>query len=272
MYNSLIAASELADLLDRTSDLLIFDTNHDLSDPAAGRHQWEQDRIPGAGYLHLEDDLSGLIVAGKTGRHPLPKQADFLSAIKAKGYTGPNQQIIIYDAKGGGIAARGWWMFKWIGHENVAVLDGGFPAWKRYHDQVDKQPLTVNNSTASMRTKIALPIIIERSELQASDQLLIDSRTAPRYRGEQEPIDPVAGHIDGAINLPWPDNLDENGCFKAVEELKSRFALLRNETAQNVFYCGSGVTACHNILAYYHAFGEMPALYPGSWSEWIISL
>lgn len=275
MYTSLISAVALHRLIDSGHPLLIFDCHHDLKAPEAGRQNWLQERIPQAGYLHLEEDLSGEIIPGKTGRHPLPDKEDFIALLRSKGYQDKNQQVVVYDSKGGGIAARCWWMFKWIGHEAVAVLDGGYPAWKEMLAASASEQMLAT-SLAKNDTPFVLPLVHQFEaidQLRSDDQhLVIDSRTAIRYRGEHEPIDPIAGHIEGAINLPWPDNLDENGRFKSIEALKNRFAPLKDEAASNIFYCGSGVTACHNILAYYHAFGELPGLYPGSWSEWITKM
>lgn len=278
MYSSLINASELEQLIAENSKLLLFDCSYDLKNPNAGRENWVKQRIADAAFLHIDEDLSGEIISGKTGRHPLPSQEDFLKAVKDRGYdVAQTQQIVVYDNKFGAIAARAWWMFKWIGHERVAVLEGGYPAWEKF-----KQASLENAKTEGLKqtaagissNKQTKALAVDRGQVedirQSSAYCLIDSRTPERYRGEHEPIDPVAGHIEGAINLPWPENLDENGNFKSIAELKNRFTALKQEAVQNVFYCGSGVTACHNILAYYHAFGTMPRLYPGSWSEWII--
>jgi thiosulfate/3-mercaptopyruvate sulfurtransferase len=180
----------------------------------------------------------------------------------------PGRRVVTYDAKGGGIAARAWWLIRNLGHPEVAVLDGGFPAWLAAMGPVTGTAGTRAPSPPLPGSSPTLPIR-DRGSIDDPAIQLIDSRTAERYRGEREPIDPVAGHIPGAINLPWPENL-RNGYFKSREELRERFAGLRKEPQQNVFYCGSGVTACHNILAYYYAFGVMPALYPGSWSEYLL--
>jgi thiosulfate/3-mercaptopyruvate sulfurtransferase len=272
LYNSLITVAELRALLfdnKSGSPLLLFDCNHDLSDPEAGRENWRKQRIPGAQFLHLDEDLSGPIIPGLTGRHPLPAPEVFLATLKAKGYLGHQQQIVLYDSKGGGIAARAWWMLHWIGHPAVAVLDGGYPAWA-------KASGTENRASALAPEKGTVETVsilnCERVDeiRRRADWTLVDSRTAPRYAGIEEPIDPVAGHIEGAINLPWPENLTEAGHFRDRAALKNRFASIESKAANTVFYCGSGVTACHNMLAYYYATGEMPGLYPGSWSEWLI--
>jgi thiosulfate/3-mercaptopyruvate sulfurtransferase len=272
MTTPIISTAKLAGLL--ADDPLLLDCRFDLSHPQKGYEQYLEDHLPNAHYLHLDDDLSGAIEAGKTGRHPLPSQESFRSTMSSLGLT-PDRPVVAYDDKGGGIAARAWWLLKWIGHDQVAVLDGGYPAWI-----AENRPTTSGDEPAQPASPYPIAtsgvvVTCDRAQVDIlrSDPAfsLIDSRTADRYRGENETIDPVAGHIEGAINLPWPENL-ENGKFKSREQLRQRFAALKKEPQQNVFYCGSGVTACHNILAYYYAFGELPALYPGSWSEYLLGL
>ncbi|WP_116128425.1 sulfurtransferase [Lewinella sp. IMCC34183] len=270
MTTPLISATELSDLLPENP--LVLDCRFDLTNAEQGRQDYLESHIPGARYLHLNEDLSGEIVPGQTGRHPLPDRGAFALLMGNCGLT-PDRDVVVYDDKGGGIAARAWWLLKDLGHDRVAVLDGGYPAWEAIAGRTawgpeldaaaEPYPLA---SEGTLRT-------CDRAQTEAlrTDDAyrLIDSRTADRYSGEVEPIDPVAGHIEGAVNLPWPENL-RDGKFKTKEELRERFADLKKEPQQNVFYCGSGVTACHNILAYYYAFGELPALYPGSWSEYLL--
>ena len=274
MTTPLLSVHELAELLpDRP---LLLDCRFDLTDPEQGRQEFLISHIPGAHYLHLNNDLSGEIVPGKTGRHPLPDLTTFAKRMTALGLT-PDRPVVAYDDKGGGIAARAWWLLKAMGHDKVAVLDGGYPFWV-----IAGQATAAGEELATPAPApypVATPEEVctrERAQVETlrndSDHVLIDSRTADRYRGENETLDPVAGHIKGAINLPWPDNLDGGRTFKSKEELRERFKDLKEKPQQNVFYCGSGVTACHNILAYYYAFGEMPALYAGSWSEYLIDL
>ncbi len=267
----IISAEELYPLTGQ-SDLLILDCRHNLFDTGAGRRLWAEAALPGAQYLHLDEDLSGPILPGQTGRHPLPETADFAAVMGKLGLEAATY-VVVYDDKGGGIAARLWWMLMALGHERVAVLDGGIQAW-----EAAGYPLLPGKERTGAPTQPRFPNgdfpgTCDRAQTDKLRQdpafTLIDSRTAPRYRGEEEPIDPVAGHIEGAINLPWPDNL-KDGKLRPREELRERFAVLQAEARQNVFYCGSGVTACHNILAYHYAYGEMPGLYPGSWSEWLI--
>ncbi|TXF89550.1 sulfurtransferase [Neolewinella aurantiaca] len=273
MHTTIISA-ENAFLL--SDEALFFDCRHELSDTGAGRTKYENMHIPGAWFLHLDDDLSGAIISGETGRHPLPDMDAFAVFVSRFGLS-EDTQVVCYDDKGGGIAARLWWMLRVIGHKNTAVLDGGIQAWAAAY------PLEAGNNEWPAAVDKAAPHLAPYSPLCTRDRAqidvlrndqsytVIDSRTAPRYRGEEEPIDPVAGHIEGAINLPWPENL-KDGKLKSKNELKIRFSGLRADAGNNVFYCGSGVTACHNILAYTHAYGKLPLLYPGSWSEWITEL
>lgn len=275
MHTTIISVAEVAGL--QETDHLIFDCRHDLFVPEFGLESYLAGHLPGAYYLHLDRDLSGEIIPGKTGRHPLPDMADFARRISAYGLK-VTTQVVCYDNKGGGIAARLWWMLRALGHEAVAVLDGGIQAWEASGQPMEtreRQPEASETSAAPHLASKPLHRTCDRAQVDGirknPAQRLIDSRTAPRYRGENEPIDPVAGHIPGAINLPWPDNLHD-GKFKSREELKIRFAELVDKADQNVFYCGSGVTACHNMLAYNYVFGDMPGLYPGSWSDWLTGL
>ncbi len=271
MYQSIIAPEALAQLLASQVPLLLFDCRHDLFDTDYGRRAYAQGHIPRSHFLQVEEDLSGPIVAGQTGRHPLPNMAAFEACMRRFGLRA-DCQVVAYDDKGGGIAARLWWLLRWLGHERVAVLDGGFPGWQAQGLAIEQQPASLPiPSNWVAQPQAAVPYFDFDDLVAAKENLqLIDSRTADRYRGEVENIDPIAGYIPGASNLPWPANLTADGYFLDKEALKSRFLPVLEEAAQPVFYCGSGVTACHNILAFYHATSQMPALYPGSWSEWIV--
>ena len=271
MTTPLISAAALSELLPENP--LVLDCRFDLMNPGQGRQDYLESHIPGAQYLHLNDHLSGEIIPGTTGRHPLPDRASFALLMGRLGLT-PGRPVVAYDDKGGGIAARAWWLLKDLGHDEVAVLDGGYPAWEAIAGRVAWGPEPELPAGPYPMASTGLLRTCDRAQVETlrtdDDFTLIDSRTADRYRGENENIDPVAGAIGGAINLPWPENL-ENGKFKSQEALRERFAGLKKKPQQNVFYCGSGVTACHNILAYYYAFGELPALYPGSWSEYLLA-
>lgn len=270
MYTTLISVQDLQQHLS-DQNWLIVDCRFDLGDTNAGRRAYEQAHIPGAVYAHLDDDLSGTIIPGTTGRHPLPSVAE-LTALFSLWGVDDTVQVIVYDDKGGGIASRLWWMLRWLGHDAVAVLDGGWPAWLKAGAAVSKLPANLRPKTFVARPKKEM--LVDAAAIDSmrtdADFTVVDSRAAERYRGEVEPIDPVAGHIPGAINLPFPENLEE-GTFQDPAQLKARFekALMDKSPDHVVFYCGSGVTACHNLLAYAHAGLGNARLYPGSWSEWI---
>ena len=264
MYTSLISAEQLLQHFD-AADWRIIDCRFFLDDTEAGRQAYADSHIPYALYAHLDEDLSGPILAGQTGRHPLPSLLHMTRLFSSWGID-HTTQVVVYDQGHGGIAARLWWMLKWLGHEAVAVLDGGWMAWKRatYPTTAVEPVLTKSNFIPKIQEDW---IIVAEALTQGHGYDLIDSRAAARFRGEEEPIDPVAGHIPGARNLPFADNLTTEGAWKSKAILKARF----EDTVESdpVFYCGSGVTACHNLLARYHAGLGMGKLYPGSWSEWI---
>ena len=268
MFSNLIQTNTLSLNLER--DWVILDCRFYLNDKEKGKQDYLKSHIPGAIYLHLDEDLSGPIIPGTTGRHPLPSvdaMTELFSSIGVQADT----QVVAYDNRGGAIASRAWWMLQYLGHTSVAVLDGGWDKW------VAEELLTTDE--VPLRPPVPFVAKVNSSLLVDAtlvDQIkndpsisLIDSRARPRYEGKEEPIDPIAGHIPGAINLPFGENLGNNGQFKSDLELKARFEVLNNESNLPIFYCGSGVTACHNILAYQIAgFGDA-RLYVGSWSDWI---
>ncbi len=270
MYKTLISVAELQQNY-QPGSWVIVDCRFDLNDTEAGRRAYEAGHIPGAVYAHLDNDLSGEIVAGKTGRHPLPPIEEAVALFSVWGID-ESVQVVAYDDKGGGIASRLWWMLRWLGHENVAVLDGGWPAWQAGRAAISREPSSVR--PRQFKTKVPVLDTADANKVnevrRSADYIVVDSRAAERYRGEVEPIDPVAGHIPGAINLPFPENLSD-GKFLPAEKLKDRFEAALGGKAPDkvIFYCGSGVTACHNLLAYTHAGLGDAILYPGSWSEWI---
>lgn len=273
MHKTIISSAQATAL---PADSLFFDCRHNLFNLAEGAESYTAGHLPGAYHLHMDEDLSGEIISGKTGRHPLPDMDAFAVFISGFGLR-KETQVICYDDKGGGLAARLWWMLRVLGHEATAVLDGGIQGWTATGLPLETgyraHPVTKSNTVAPHLAPYSPLCTRDRAQIDVlrntPDHTVIDSRTATRYRGEEEPIDPIAGHIAGAINLPWPENL-QDGKFKSKVVLKARFSGLKENAKNNVFYCGSGVTACHNILAYTHAFGEMPLLYPGSWSDWIL--
>ena len=273
MYKTLISASQLSSQLG-ASDLVIIDTRFSLNDTNFGRNAYAEGHIPGAQYAHLDEDLSGEIRPGKTGRHPFPSVEKISKKLSGWGIDN-DTQVVVYDQQHGGIAARLWFLLKWLGHEKVAVLDGGWANWvaKEYPVIKDLPEVVEKTFTPNAQPDKLVDVAFMEENLGNSDYIYFDSRAAERYRGEVEPIDPVAGHIPGAISAPFTDNLNAEGLFKSKEELAVRFLdLLKGRPkGRAVFYCGSGVTACHNLLAMEHIGLTSPQLYPGSWSEWIIN-
>ena len=265
----MISPSELAQLLG-ASRVCVVDCRASLQNATAGRQAYSKAHIPGARFADLLDDLSGPIAAGKTGRHPLPDVDRFVAKLRRWGI-GAGTQVVAYDDTGGAFAARLWWMLRWLGHDDVAVLDGGLPAWL-----AEGRPVTVDLPTVAHGNFTPHPrpeLLASAAELmtpQSVGRKLFDARAPERFRGDVEPIDPVAGHIPGAVNLPFADNL-RDGRFRSADELRALLAQALGGAApeQAVIYCGSGVTACHDVLAFAHAGLPLPRLYAGSWSEWI---
>ena len=246
----------------------VFDCRHDLAMPDLGEQQYRESHIPGALFASLDRDLSGR-KTGNNGRHPLPEPQDFEKWLEKAGLA-PKDQVVCYDAGNGSMAARLWWMLRWIGHDNVAVLDGGFAKWTKEGRPVtiDVPVFTPLNYPIKLRKDFAVDV--RTVEQTLGKPLLLDARAPVRYRGEQEPIDPVAGRIPGAKNRFNLDNLSAHGTFKSPEELKKDFqsVLQGRAPADVIHYCGSGVAACHNLLAMEVAGLKGGKLYAGSWSEW----
>jgi thiosulfate/3-mercaptopyruvate sulfurtransferase len=270
-YKTLISTGQLAaNLID--NDWVVVDCRFSLADTEKGRQAYQQAHIAGAVYAHLDEDLSGPIVPGKTSRHPLPDIKTFAKTVSNWGINNQTQ-VVAYDDMGGAIAARLWWMLRWLGHETVAVLDGGWPRWQREGRQVMAGVESNEARTFVPHLRAELVVNVDNLLTTRNDSAyrLFDCRSADRFRGENETIDPVAGHIPGAVSLPYADNMDTEKNFLPPEQLRTRFGNALGETPpeQAVFYCGSGVTAAHNILAMLHAGLGEARLYPGSWSEWI---
>ena len=270
-HTTLISTNELANHLN-DPNWVIVDCRLSLADTERGRRDYQRSHIPGAVYAHLDEDLSGPIISGKTGRHPLPDIDLFVQTLSRWGIDA-DVQVVVYDDSGGGIAARLWWMLRWLGHDAAALLDGGWPLWQSEERQtragIEKR--AGRQFIPHLRPEMLMTVEDVTEALHDRDFKLFDSRTADRYRGENETIDPIAGHIPGAVSAPYPDNLGPDGLFRAPEELRTRFQqLLNGAPSEHVtFYCGSGVTAAHNVLAMVHAGFKQPRLYAGSWSEWI---
>ncbi|MEJ6001941.1 sulfurtransferase [Paucibacter soli] len=270
IYRTLIASHELRELVQaRAPDLLIVDAGFDLADTEAGTRAHAQGHLPGAHYLHLDRDLSGA-KTGANGRHPLPERGAFAARMAALGLS-PKTQVVAYDAQGGMYAARLWWMLRWLGHEAVAVLDGGLAAWVAAGGSLVTEPTPAPRPSGFVPGPTLAPSLdADALQAQLGRVRLIDARAGERFRGEIEPLDARAGHIPGASNRFFKDNLRADGCFKSADTLRAEFApLLAPYAAEAVVHqCGSGVTACHNLLAMEVAGLAGSQLYPGSWSEW----
>ena len=248
---------------------VVFDCRHDLARPDAGRREYLQGHIPGARFLHMDEDLAGPLT-GRNGRYPLPDPDAFAAKLGAAG-VGPDAQVVAYDAAGGVNAARAWWMLRWLGHDAVAVLDGGLGKWLREDRPTTAELPRITPSRFVPRPRpLAVDVGFVAGHLGDPAVRLVDARTAERYRGENEPIDPVAGHIPGSLNRFVRENLDAGGVFKPPERLREEWrALLAGLAPEHVVHCcGSGVAACHNLLAMEVAGLAGSRLYPGSWSEW----
>jgi thiosulfate/3-mercaptopyruvate sulfurtransferase len=264
---TLISATELMAQLNGAHPPVLLDCSFDLADTAAGQRAWQAAHLPGAFYLHLDDDLSGAKRDGN-GRHPLPERTALAARLGALGIAATTP-VVTYDAQGGPYAARAWWLLGWLGHEDVAVLDGGMAAWRAAGGAFEGvAPPLPKTSTPYPLHAPALPTqdaAAVRAGLGRSN--LIDARAIERYRGDVEPLDRAPGHIPGARNRFFKDNLAADGGFKSAAALHSEWQPLL-AAGDAVHYCGSGVTACHNLLAVAHAGLGMGTLYPGSWSEW----
>lgn len=267
-FQTLISAEQLA-AHSTDPSWRVFDCRHDLTDPDIGERAYRETHIPGAQFLHLDRDLSGA-KTGANGRHPLPEPAALAAKLAARGVAN-DTQVIAYDDSVGMYAVRLWWLLRWLGHRNVAVLDGGLSAWRRAGYPETAQVPAVHPAAFDWRLRDEpIDSAFLLAHLRDPRLLLVDSRGADRFRGENETIDPVAGHIPGAINRPFRDNLDSDGRFKPAGELRAEFdRLLRQHPVEDVVaYCGSGVSACHNLLALEIAGLHGARLYAGSWSEW----
>lgn len=262
-HTTLIAAAELAML----TGARIVDCRFDLADPARGAAAFAASHIPGAVYAHLDQDLSGPPL-DDAGRHPLPRPAQLRALFGRLGIS-PGQQVVCYDDMGGALAAaRLWWLLRYMGHVEVAVLDGGWQAWQAASGAAASGESRVAATVFAGEPRAAQRVLL--AEVPALHASLIDARDPARFRGEVEPIDPRAGHIPGARNHPFRRNLEATGKFLTPAALREVFAqtLGTLPTASTVHYCGSGVSACHNVLAQMHAGLPEPRLYAGSWSEW----
>lgn len=269
MFTTLISTDDLSRLLGKP-DVVICDVRHDLAQPDTwGEAEYAKGHLPGAQFVHVDRDLSAP-KTGKNGRHPLPTP-EFAAALFARLGIDEHKQVVAYDQGNGMYAARLWWMLHWLGHEAAAVLDGGLARWSREGRAVTAE--VPNVQPASFGVHHVMPTVNAtgvRASLNRRTLFLVDARAPERFRGEVEPIDQVAGHIPGAHNRPFTQNLDADGTFKLPAFLRAEFmALLDGASHETVVHsCGSGVSACHNILAMEVAGLPGTRLYPGSWSEW----
>ncbi|MDP5239698.1 sulfurtransferase [Uliginosibacterium sp. 31-16] len=269
-FTTLVSAETLQANLGNP-DWIVFDVRHDLGNLAAGRLAYAAGHIPGALFLHMDEDLSAA-KTGRNGRHPLPDRADFAARLAQLGVNATSQ-VVVYDAQGGMTAARLWWMLRWLGHEAVAMLDGGLPAWQALGGSLEAaspgaRPTGTLQLQASLVTTASAAEVLANLDTQARQ--VIDARGPDRFRGENETMDPVGGHIPGARNRCFRDNLQADNRFKPADVLRHEFAAVLQDTPASkvIAQCGSGVTACHNLLAMQIAGLPGAALYPGSWSEW----
>jgi thiosulfate/3-mercaptopyruvate sulfurtransferase len=269
-FTTLVSAGELAAHVSDTG-WVVCDCRHDLLHYDSGRDAYARAHIPGARFLHLDEDLSGP-KNGRNGRHPLPHPITFTLRLGALGIDN-RKQVVAYDASGGCYAARLWWMMRWVGHARIAVLDGGWDAWLQGAFPVTSDPPVIVGTTFNpdLQSASSVDSAFLMSHLARQEIAILDARSSDRFRGENETLDPVAGHIPGAVNRFFRHNLDESGRFKPAALLEREFGnLLGNRRPGSVVHqCGSGVTACHNLLAMEVAGLNGSKLYPGSWSEWV---
>ncbi|MBL8264913.1 sulfurtransferase [Steroidobacter sp.] len=270
MHTTLVSADTLAQHLD-DSHWLIVDCRFDLAQPAAGEAAYRAGHIPGAIYAHLDRDLSSPITPS-TGRHPLPDPEHFAATLRSWGVTA-DTQVIAYDADNGMYASRLWWLLRWVGHRAVAVLDGGFKAWNSSQRATSSAIPARAPSQFQARPERELWLDAEQvqARVQQPDWRLLDARAPERFAGKVEPLDKVAGHVPGARNHPFATNLTSDARFGAPEELRRRYQASQDGVADDhtIVMCGSGVTACHLLLALEVAGKPGARLYAGSWSEWI---
>lgn len=268
-YTTIISAESLMGILG-APNLCIVDCRFNLAEPGAGQQLYVQGHIPGAVYAHLDHDLAGH-KDGRNGRHPLPDPEAMVARLRAWGIHNDGQ-VVAYDAQGGAIASRLWWLLRWLGHERVAVLDGGWPAWDSAGGEVSSELPVIDPGNFTQRPALAEVMAVAGLQAALATQAvcLLDARDPGRFRGEQEPLDPVAGHVPGARNHFFMRNLDANGRMLGADALRDAYAgYLREGSAGSVVVmCGSGVTACHDLLAMQHAGLGGAKLYAGSWSEW----
>lgn len=261
-FDPIISVENLEEIL-KDDKVVVVDVRFQLTDVEWGRNSYQEGHIPGAFYAHLDDDLSSTIIPGTTGRHPWPSVIAIEELLSTYGVTA-DSHVVVYDQGHGGIAARLWAMCHFAGLKKVSLLDGGWKLWTGLNKpQSTEMPSILSSGFKAMEPLFKLAGV----ETLRDHPCLIDARAAKRYRGEEEPIDPVAGHIPGAKSFPFLNNLNEDLTWQSAGELAERFKTISEE--EMIVYCGSGVTACHNMAAMKRAGLELPQLYPGSWSHYI---
>jgi thiosulfate/3-mercaptopyruvate sulfurtransferase len=269
-YNTLIEAAELRAIAGN-EHLALLDCRFDLARPAWGEEQFAAGHLSGAHYLHLDRDLSSPITA-KSGRHPLPDPNRLAQRLGELG-VGNDSQVVLYDQGNGMYAARAWWLLRWLGHQRVAVLNGGLAAWLQAGGSLTTESATV--SPKNFVARVGVGTVVTTTEVEQlrtkPSELLVDARAPDRFAGQNETIDPIAGHVPGAVNHAFAGNLTADGRFLSKDELRAAWlaTLGRHAPSSVVAMCGSGVSACHNLLALEHAGLPGARLYAGSWSEWI---
>lgn len=273
-FTTLIQAAELKALMQAKTPLVVLDTRFDLNDTDLGQSSFASEHLPGARYAHLERDLSGPKQDSHgqfMGRHPLPEPSTFAATVGSWGIA-PDTQVVVLDDQNAMFAARAWWMLRWLGHEAVAVVDGGLAACREAGLPLTSEPTAKAAATPPYPKREALVRPVEAAAIlqQLGRARIIDARSGERFRGDVEPLDARAGHIPGATNRPFRDNLDSTGRFKPATALHAEFTNLlgASKPAEVIHQCGSGVTACHNLLAMEIAGLRGGLLYPGSWSHW----
>jgi thiosulfate/3-mercaptopyruvate sulfurtransferase len=272
MFKTLISASQLAPHIDDPKWVVV-DCRHDLINLAAGREGYAAGHLPNAAFADIETVLSGAKRGPDglfRGRHPLPEKEALAEALREFGID-DDTQVVAYDAHGGMFAARLWWLLRWLGHEAAAVLDGGMAAWQALGRPLSTEAPVKRRGSLSIRAPFVPTVTVREvmDNLESGQRIVIDARAADRFRGENETIDPVGGHIPGAKNRFFKDNLQADGRFKEADQLRAEFGALVDDPERAIMQCGSGVTACHNLLALEVAGMPGAALYPGSWSEWV---
>jgi thiosulfate/3-mercaptopyruvate sulfurtransferase len=270
-YTTLISVTELQQHLDDPA-FVILDCRGELTDIHAGAAAFATGHLPGAQHADPDVHLSDKSAAKDgtfRGRHPLPSRENFIETLRHWGVH-PHSQVIVYDGHGGMFASRVWWMLRWVGHAAVALLDSGLPAWQAAGGALTTEVITKPLGSITLQASLVRTVSADDilANLETKTSIVLDARANDRFRGENETIDPVAGHIPGAKNRWFKDNLQPDGCFKSAAALQADFSALIRSPETTIAQCGSGISACHNLLAMEIAGLRGAALYPGSWSEW----